>query len=154
MWYKIDFNKLAILLLPSFLRKPTLITVVQILLIPIDTLYYKWSQFRTDNLYKLQHNGQVCFLRKALNDTLDPSQRRITINDGNAYKRKYIYTEGEKRTKYLGKIFLNQKEDFADTGIDFTVLVPKQIVAEQKEQLNALIQFYKLGGKRYKTEEI
>ena len=51
-------------------------------------------------------------------------------------------------------MYLNQNEDFADTGVDFIVFVPQAIQTTQHHQLNALIQFYKLASKRYKIEPI
>jgi hypothetical protein len=152
MWYKVDYKKLAILMLPSFLRKPILVAYLQSLLVPIDSLYYQWSVFRNDNIYKMQHNGQICYLRKALNDKFDPSLRRIWIGNGNRYERQYLYTTPEDRPKYLGKMYLHQNLDYADTGLDFIVYVPQTIIDESPFALKALIDFYKAGGKRYKID--
>jgi hypothetical protein len=154
MWYKVDYNKLAILLLPTILRKPKLIAYVQCLVFPISQLHYSWSRFREDNLYKVEHNAQVCKFRKALNDRFDQTQRRIYIGDGNRYERQYLYTTGENRPKYIGTMYLHQNEDYADTGVDFIVWVPIEIITGQYYELVALIEFYKLGGKRYKIESI
>lgn len=154
MWYKVDFNRLAVLLLPTFLRKPILMGYLQALLAPIDSLYYSWSIFRNDNLYKVQHTGQICYLRKVLNDKLDVSQRRIYIGDGNRFKRQYLYTTGENKPKYLGTLFLHQNSDYADTGVDFIVFAPQEIINTLPYELKALIEFYKAGGKRYKIEPI
>lgn len=154
MWYKVDYNKLAILLLPTILRKPRTIAFVHSLVFPISELHYSWSQFRAYNLYKVEHNGQVCKFRKALNDRFDQTERRIYITDGNKFKREYLYTTAENRPKYLGVIYLHQTDDYADTGVDFIVHVPAAIVSGQFFELVALIEFYKLGGKRYKIESI
>jgi hypothetical protein len=154
MWYKIDYNRLAILDLPTFLRKPIQVAFLQSLLVPIDSLYYKWSLFRNENLYKVHHNGQICYLRKVLNDKLDSSLRRIYIGDGNSHKRQYLYTTAENRPKYLGTMFLWQNSDYADTGVDFIVYAPIEIINTSPYELKALIDFYKMGGKRYKIEAI
>jgi hypothetical protein len=154
MWYKVDYNRLAVLMLPTFLRKPILVGYVQSLLVPIDKLYYNWSIFRKDNLYKVEHNGQICKLRKALNDRFDPSERRIYIGDGNRNERQYLYTTGENKPKYLGTMFLHQNSDYADTGVDFIVFAPNEIINALPYELKAQIEFYKPGGKRYKIEAI
>ena len=154
MWYNIDYNRLTILLLPTFLRKPVLIGYIQSLISPIDNLYYKWFSFREDNLYKVKHTGQICKLRKALNDRFDPMLRRIIIGDGNRYRRQYLYTTPENRPKYLGTMFLHQNSDYADTGVDFIVFVPAQIINQLPYELKAVIDFYKAGGKRYKIENL
>lgn len=154
MWYKIDFYKFGVLFLPSFLRKSKIVAYTRSLLSPMTDIHYNWSIFRDDNLYKIAHNGQVCYLRKALNDRFDPSERRIYIGEGYSFYRKYIYTTGEKKPRFLGKMYLNQQSDFADTGVDFIVFAPQNIIETQSYELHALIQFYKLGGKRYKIEPI
>lgn len=155
MWYKIDFKKLTILLLPTFLRKKLLTGYVHALVTPISMLYQQWYMKREDNLYRLAHNGQVCYLRKALNDLFDVQQRRIYIDDGNRFKRIYIYTRAESKTRYLGKLFLQPSSSFADTGSDFKVMIPAELNTQANYyQLTALVDFYKLASKRYSIETI
>ena len=106
---------------------------------------------RNQNLYNLAHNGQVCHLRGALNNRFDPSQRRIKIIDGNKYKREYIYTDGEKKLKFLDTIYLRDDADYSDTGVDFVVLIPAGLNYNDYD-MRALIDFYKLASKRYKIQ--
>lgn len=154
MWYKVDYNKLALLALPAFLRKPILVGYVTALIIPVANLYDKWRVFRDDNLYKVHHTGQVCYLRKVLNDKLDPSFRRIYIGDGQRYKRKYLYTKGENKPVFLKTMYMLEAADYADTGVDFNVWVPKSIIDGSIYEIIALVNFYKLGGKKYKINAI
>lgn len=154
MWYNVDYNKLGIEFIPNMMRKPQTLALVKALVSPLSKLHYTWLQFRNDNLYKVAHNGQVCKFRKALNDRFDQTERRIYIGDGQRYEREYLYTIGENRPRYFGVMYLHKKEDYADTGIDFIVYVPTSIISSQYFELVALIEFYKLGGKRYKIESI
>jgi hypothetical protein len=154
MWYKIDYKRLVVLLLLTFMREPIMVSYLWALISPIDSLYYKWSLFRNDNLYKLEHTGQICYLRKVLNDRFDVSERRIYIGDGNRYERQYLYTTAENRPRYLGTMYLHQNSDYADTGVDFIVYAPIEIINTSPYELKALIDFYKMGGKRYKIEAI
>lgn len=155
MWYKIDWNILALSNLPTMLRKPTLAAFVQILLKPINSLHYKWYEWRIKNIYKIEHSGQVCYLRKSLNEEFDPVQKRIWIGEGNLHDTTYIYTEGEKKitrifTESENKIFwLRTEAETADTGLDFIVWVPPEVYAASFFGLHAHIKFYKAGGKRY-----
>lgn len=155
MWYSIDFDKLGKLLLPTTLRKPRLMAYISALLSPLATLHYSWSQFRTANLYKIEHTGQVCYMRKALNDAFDVDARRIYIDGtgGDAMKT-FIYTPGEAQTKYLGKLWLRNSLEFADTGADFLVYVPATIAQSLNFELRAIIDFYKVASKRYLIIEI
>lgn len=153
MWFKLDVNKLVVLVLQTFCRSPRVLAFVQTLTAPIATIHQQWYVMRLDNIYKLNHNGQICYLRKALNDAFDPSLRRILITDGNRHERQYIYTNGEQQPKYLGSTYLRQVGDYADTGADFRVVVPQGFdLANNIYQFRALVDFYKLAGKRYLIE--
>ena len=154
MWYNIDFNKLVVLNQPTFLRKNIMVAFLRALIEPIKKLYYLWFIFRTANLYKLEHTGQVCYLRKVLNDRFDPSQRRIYIGNGNKYDRQYIYTTPELKPKFIGTMYLHPRSDYADTGVDFIVYAPAELLDTTNYEMKALIEFYKEGAKRYKIERI
>lgn len=151
--FNINFHKLVVLLLPTFLRKAKLVAYLTALITPVKIMYDDFVAARAANLYKLAHNGQVCYLRKALNDSFDPAQRRIIITDGNRYAREYIYTHAEKQPKYLGSMMLRPASDYDDAGIDFRVICPKELQGKGKPyQLMALVDFYKLASKRYVIE--
>ena len=149
MWWNINFNRLAVLLLPTFLRSDTMKAWVYFQLEMIADIHYQWKQFRSANIYKLSHNSQKCYLRAALNDRFDNELRRIRIDDGNAFKRKYIYTDAEEKPKFLGTMFLYDDSDYEDTGVDFIVVVPAGLLYNSYE-MKALIDFYRLASKRYK----
>ncbi|OWP84237.1 hypothetical protein BWK59_06500 [Flavobacterium davisii] len=154
MWFEVDYKKLIVLLLPIALRKRKTIAYLHCLVKPIDEVYYQWKQKRQSDWYMLNHNGQRCKLRKVLNDELDTRQRGIRIDDGTSFKRKYIYTKAEKKPIYLGKVFINNKTEFENTGVDFVVFAPKEIVELNIHKLKFLIKYYKLAGKRYRIEKI
>ena len=155
MWYKIDWNILALDNLPTMLRKPSVSALAQILLKPINSLYYKWYNWRIDNIYKLDHTNQICYLRGSLNDKFDPVERRIYIGNGLLFDTQYIFTEAEEQDVWLDTeaetetIWLRTEPETADTGLDFIVYVPETIYNTQLDGLRAHIEFYKAGGKRY-----
>ena len=102
MWFKLDIPKFTTSLIPIDLRKVKLVGLVQALVAPLVEINDTWRRMRSDNLYKLEHTGQVCYLRGALNDRFDPSERRITIDGtGGNSEPTYIYTPGENQTKEL-----------------------------------------------------
>ena len=150
MWYKVDFDKLILLLLPTFLRKPVLFGYVRALITPIASLHYKWSRIRDENLTKLSYNGQRCYLRKALNDKYDPELRRITIDGTLDTTQDYIYTPAENLDVYLGIMYLQQDFNYSNSIVDFLVNVPGQLLNDKINEITATINFYKLAGKSYK----
>jgi hypothetical protein len=155
MWFDINFYVMALQLLPTFLRYPAIAAYAQALLRPVDTLYIKWYRFRLDNIYKMEHNDQVCYMRKSLNDKFDVSERRIYIGEGNDYTDVVIYTEAEEQELYIGTEAENQyqvwlrTEAEMDTELDFIVYVPQELYNTQIYALRAHIDFYREGGSRY-----
>ena len=65
--FEIDFKKLAVLLTPTFLRRAVFTSLMRVLMQPLATLHFTFAARRTDSLFRLEHNGQVCRLKHALN---------------------------------------------------------------------------------------
>ena len=149
--YNLNIDKLLVLLTPTFLRKPKLVAWLRTLATPLHKVLYDFQRTSQDNLYNLAHNSQVCYLRKALNDEFDDEQRRIRIEDGKQKQRLYIYPRSANKPLYLGEIFLYQRGDYIDGGVDFIVVLPKDLTYD-KYKLEALVNFYKLAGKRWTIE--
>jgi hypothetical protein len=153
MWYKVDFDKLILLLLPTLLRKPRLFGYLKALISPLsggsESLYARWSDNRFNNINKLQYNSQRCYLRGALNDACDFFQRRIRIEGAPELDSTHIYTEEENLDIYLDTVFLDL--DFSENGepVDFVVYVPEDVMP-QINKIIALLDFYTLAGKIYK----
>jgi hypothetical protein len=126
------------------------------LLRQINDLYDIWYYWRIDNIYKLEHTGQICYLRGSLNYNYDRIERRIYIGDGLLFDTQYIFTEAEDQDVWLDAeledetIWLRTEAETADTGLDFIVYVPESIYNAKLNELKAHIEFYKAGGKRYK----
>ncbi|XTB52982.1 hypothetical protein LDK11_12330 [Fusobacterium nucleatum] len=149
--YNLNIDKLLVLLTPTFLRKPKLIAWLRTLAMPLNKLLDDFKVHRERDLYNLAHNSQVCYLRKALNDEFDPQLRRIKIEDGRQNQRLYIYPRSANRPLYIGKVFLYQRGSYIDGGVDFVVVLPHGLEYD-RYKLEALVNFYKLAGKRWTIE--
>lgn len=154
MWYNIDINKWAILQLPTRWRQTKMIALVTKLVHPFKSLFASFLAKRDKDIFYLTHNAQVCYLRKALNDEFDSTERRIYLGDGNKYERNYIYTTAEQKPTYLGVIYLHRREDYADTGVDYLVYVPAEIVSNSELELIAFINRFNAATRNYKIESI
>ncbi|WP_315153919.1 hypothetical protein [Capnocytophaga leadbetteri] len=151
--YNLNIDKLLVLLTPTFLRKPKLVGWLRTLATPLHKLLYDFHNAHISDLYNLAHNSQVCYLRKALNDEFDDEQRRIRIEDGKQKQRLYIYPRSANKPLYLGKLFLYQRGDYIDGGVDFIVVLPKDLTYD-KYKLEALVNLYKLAGKRWQISQL
>jgi len=152
--YKIDYTKLIDWLVPSILRRNVLLSLAYALIHPVRKLYVDFMKFKTDSEYRLNHNSQVCYLEKVLNDRFDPDTKRISIVDGWRFNQLYIYkeNEGSHKAVNLGTQYIRPSSDFADTGVDFIVKLPRDLILKESEQyeMKTLLNAYKLAGKRYK----
>lgn len=79
--YDIDYSRLAVMLLPTFLRKPLMSIFTRVMVAPVASLHAKFATYMTDIDYRLKQTGQVCRLQGLLNDQFDYFGRRIRIFD-------------------------------------------------------------------------
>ena len=55
--YDVKIKRLALLLLPTFLRRPLMAALVQSAVQGVSVLHGFFMQWRTDRDYRLTHNG-------------------------------------------------------------------------------------------------
>ena len=154
--YNLDYNKLLLQLIPSFLRKDRLVGLMQSIVYPVKQLFDLFIKYRSERIYELNHSGQVYSMENVFNDRFDAEERRIYITDGFAKDRTYIYTRAENKPVFLGQVFLYNRGDYGDTGVDFIVWVPNAIVItlEEMYELRALVDKYRIAPKRYKIYRV
>lgn len=149
MWYKVDFDKLIIELLPTPMRKPKNFGFLRALISPIASLHIRWGNMRKENIKRLSYNSQKCYLRGVLNDRYDPFERRITISNTNKKAKDYIYTQAENLPVYLGTMWLEPEFNYEGSTVDFLVNVPQEIMNLKINEIVATIESYVLAGKSY-----
>lgn len=151
--FQIDYKRLVLLLLPTFLRKPRLFAFVCALVFSISELHVKFLKSRNANLLRIKRNGQVCYLRGLLNDELDPIERRIQVTDATA-EGDWVFAMSEGEAYQLlinaeGVLVYSEDLIIGNTAF-FNVLVPWG--KEQADLNNRLCNFlneYKLLSKKY-----
>ena len=155
-WAKIDFKRLVQLLLPTFLRKPQQTAFLNATIAPLETLY-------SETMYKMQHNGQVIYLEKVLNEFCDVAgynsqnhegTKQIIIEDAAVPRMQYVYREDGianygKPYLRVGVVYITGDYDHND----FVVKIPTT-VSYIDSQIRAIIDYYKLAGKKYTIENI
>ena len=66
--FEIDLKKLVLQLLPTFYRQQLIFGVLRAALGGLQAVYDAFTKARVAHIYRLTHNGQVCYLRAVLND--------------------------------------------------------------------------------------
>ena len=79
MLYKIDLNRLALQLLPSYYRQPIIFGLLRAALGRLNNVYNAFLKTRQRHIYRLTHNGQVCHLRAVLNDRFTSKYGKFDI---------------------------------------------------------------------------
>lgn len=152
IWRVVNFDRLIELLMPTFLRQPMMFAFLKSIVKPLDILY-------NQIMYKMQHTCQVIYLEKMLNEyfvvaAYDSQNHEATkvvfIDDAPKPPTKYIYLNQEippKEYLYLRTQYLTGDTDH----IDFIIHIPSSFVFVE-DKLKAIIDYYKLAGKKYKIE--
>lgn len=149
--FEIDFKRLAALLLPLALRRPLIFGLLRAGLAGVERVYGEFKAMRTGHVFRLTHNGQVCYLRGALNEAFGPGFR---ISD-KAPEGHWLYAVTESgedipvTTTEAGKgvpvVYSEQELNAAQN--DFKVYVPAN-QWDKLEQIKAMVDSYKLPTKR------
>lgn len=159
--YNIDFERLASLVTHKEYRRPKYLGFVVALIRPIATAYASFLVWRSGCNYRLSHNGQVCYLQAALNDSFDPELRRIFIRNAVIQEPLWSYEPEDMKPIYTYEIeddypvYIRDESEFFGGGNDFTVWVPITLHPVESElqnlttRMRGLIDYYKLYCKNY-----
>lgn len=165
--YDVNIGKLAVQLLPMCLRGGILKAMVRAFATPLQYVSDAFEALREVEDYRITHNGQVCYLRAALNDKFDPMLRGIDIVDGDGdYDGIIIHTRSEDEPLSIHKRITNNpvtvfKRNFGGSrSVSFKVRLPRRFDTSDRPdiepridlyELNATINKYKVAGMRYEV---
>lgn len=156
LFQNLSFRRLAILWLPTFLRKNIMSQLLSVILRPIELMYIDFLRLRQQNLIRINYTYQKFSLQRRLNERFDPMLKRIKIVNAVQYEGVYLYTEAESgpmMTKHQwlhdnnNPIYLRTEAELT-SEYDFIVQIPNSNI--NQIQLAAEVDYYKLIGKNYK----
>ncbi|MBD5251393.1 MAG: hypothetical protein HDS56_09505 [Barnesiella sp.] len=156
--FNVNIKRLALLVLPTWLRRPLVGALIYAGVIPLGRLAQELRKYRNSIRYRLSHNGQVCKLRGVLNDEFDPELRRITVEDRDSstmIEASIIYRREEARwamvpRRGFGTVLIHREGFSGTSGYDFWINVPEELRSAGIEtRMRAIINTYKLASKRY-----
>lgn len=130
MWYRIDFIKLAMQLLPPILRSRFLMSLICVMIIPLRYVYNRFRTLKDSVDNRLNITGNVQYLEKALNDAFFLGDRQIYIETAEEEKGSVFHFEKERqKAKYfymagMGAGVTMQNKDESILQLNFIVKVP------------------------------
>ena len=173
--YHIDFDRLANMLTPSYIRKKTYVYLFQSMLYPLQSLSERFVKYTEEHRIEASMTSQVILFEWYLNRKfsqyfVDPSDR-ITLDDpvdvGVPIYRKddpnlepcTIWNvggdwSGVKGTDEEPKVFYYKAENKAINQTSFTVNVPA-IKIQQEDfvpMISAVVSRYKIAGKTFRIK--
>lgn len=156
--YHVDFKKLVLLLIPTFLRRPLIAALCLSATNPFRHIHTQHVALIADNTYRLNHNGQVCYLRATINDLFDAQERRIAVEDIPENFQEFVIYERRYERSVLsqrknGGVMVYKRGYFGHDRYDFCVRIPVDMEID-KTKLRSLINKYKLASKRYVINHI
>ncbi len=151
---RIDFRKLVVSLLPTFLRQPKMLAIMRAIAQPLVTLSDRRLSIREDTLFQLQHNGQVCYLKDALNHYfgLTDYANGFQIEDVNAqgnYVMAYDETEQLDAMQWVvddeNMTIIYDENVINVATVSFTVLIPSSLyTSENLPKIRRIVEQYRL----------
>jgi hypothetical protein len=159
MNFFLNFKEAFKYLIPAQIRGVKNVDWIGALLAPIQSLNVLFNEYVLGTRYDLSFNGQVVYLEHVLNDMFDDVSRRIYIDDpsGQQVYTPYVFNRVEQqpplivtnKSEALPTPFLYNTPELV-VSTDFVVNVPTSVLnATVQNQMKALINKYRIAGKRY-----
>jgi hypothetical protein len=160
--YEINYDIAVQQHTPVRLRKLRRLAWLRTLVAGVVSVYDMFMEARSRSNYYLAHNSQVCYMEAALNDTFDPTLRRIFIEDGPFLDPTYTYLVPEDAEfplaldselpgplLYDAPIWLYTDVETSVLGVQFIVYYPGGVgFTFDMNRMKALIGKYRLPSKR------
>lgn len=161
---RINYRKLVILLLPTFLRRPVLMAWLRAMVYPLQQLHDRHQAARTQRLYELHHTSQICFIKDALNNEFGITDYAtgFEIEDINAPgKWIWVYDENVERFDDEQHMLFDEPTWIHDTASilpptsAFTVLVPKHIEIDETNdaRIRSVVNKYRLASRTFEIKK-
>lgn len=161
---KIDYNKLAVLLLPTFLRQPILMSLARILMVPLQRLHDEHHAARDERMYQLRHTSQICHIKDALNREFAVGNYAPTpnyaagfeIEDINAigdwvmtYDEVPAFADVHTMTKDNDDLLVYDEAIITQATQSFIVYVPKSVAfTPSLPKIRAIVELYRLASRK------
>lgn len=160
---QIDYRKLVILLLPTFLRQPVLMAWLRAMAFPLQSLHDRHQAARTQRLYELRHTSQICYIKDALNNEFGITDyaNGFEIEDINAPGNwVWIYDENvdrfddEQHMLFDDPTFIHDLSAILPPTSAFFVLVPQSVTLDEtnRARIRSIVNKYRLASRTFEIK--
>ena len=160
---RIDYRKLVILLLPTFLRRPVLMAWLRAMVYPLQQLHDRHQSARTQRLYELRHTSQICFIKDALNNEFGITDYAtgFEIEDINApgnwvwvYDENVDRFDDEQHMLFDDPTFIHNISAILPPTSAFFVLVPQSITIDETNEarIRSIVNKYRLASRTFEIK--
>lgn len=168
MIFNVDFDKWILAMLPTFLRKRVIFAFCRAMCAPVVSLYGRFLNARSDHIFNAAYNGQVCYLRAALNDAFNTLSFEISDSDDMNGEWQYA-KDNDPETAMPSQLHAVDEALNNDLGEDqvpehptpvlydevrmnaakneFIVYVPSIIYATQLDRVKAIVDHFRIPSK-------
>lgn len=152
--FEIDFKRLFAIILPGSMRVPLVYCILRAAGEALEFVYQAFLSARSENVFRLTHNGQVCYLRCMLCDKFGPG---FSIQTAEA-KGQWLYAITEEGREILlattekggrGEVPVLTSEQLLNMAQnDFIVVCPADAYDSRMAEIQAMVERYKLPTKQ------
>ena len=150
--FNINFSQMVELLLPFSMRSASILALMRSAFAPLHDLYRCFESARNNDRFIMRHNGQVCYLRAALNEKFKSSiglRFDIVESYGNA---EWVYIGRDSELPFTditderpGKdCFFIPDETVLDITNTFVVCVPTDLYDKELQAIERFVNQYRL----------
>lgn len=153
--YQINYSKLVLLLLPTFLRQNVIVALLSALTSPIRMLYNSFIQYKDNTLQELEVTPQVFSLRNALNRAYNLQEGFIIEDYVKQGDWLMLFDEIEYRSELLviveddTYLLVHDQSTLQQVQGGFIVNVPNSLSASDYPRIRTIINKHKLMGIPY-----
>ncbi len=160
---QIDYRKLVILLLPTFLRQPVLMAWLRAMAFPLQSLHDRHQAARTQRLYELRHTSQICYIKDALNNEFGITDyaNGFEIEDINApgdwvwiYDENVDRFDDEQHMLFDDPTFIHDLSAILPPTSAFFVLVPQSVTLDEtnRARIRSIVNKYRLASRTFEIK--
>lgn len=161
--YNVDFKRLALLLVPTVLRKPIIFAILKSAVKSYESLQGNMFSYRQQCDVRITHTPQTCYIKGILNDTFcEGTTEHFDIVDTESIYGEWLITYQENHAeRYEDIIPVVDTEEYTiiytenainEITEDFVVLFPSGVgIAENNDsyrRMIAIVNEYRLSSKK------